>query len=455
MKMDRATRLNLRSQNFVMGVILTILLALAAYASHRYPLRWDWTKGARHTLAEQSIKAIQAFPDGLTATVYIQERGERRPQLEELMEKYQALNPSLTLRYVDPDLDPAAARQAEVAVYGTVILRAGEKTEKITEATEEAVTNGLIRLAKGGAKTIRFISGHGEHPLAESPDGGSGKDRFALIQAQSLLKGEGYRVESLNLAETEKIPEDTSVIVLAGPRKPLLDLEIQRLKGWFEAGGRLLLLLGPGSPVGGLEPLLKSHGIAMLQGVTLDPAAQMIGGSAATPLISRYPTDHAITKGMSAATIFPDTGGIELEAAPSEGKTPPMRLLEGAARGWLETGDLASGQVEFNPDQDRKGPILIGVAVESGKQRLVVTANSNFIADAYVSALGNADLFLNIARWLAEDENFIAIKPKEVQDAGLNLPGGAAVLLFWGLVVGIPLALIAIGATIWMKRRRR
>ncbi|MBF0272723.1 MAG: GldG family protein [Magnetococcales bacterium] len=454
MKMDRSTRLNIRSQNFVMGLILTILLALAAYASHRYQVRWDWTKGGRHTLAEQSVKAVKAFPEGLTMTVYIQERGDRRQQIQDLMEKYQVINPSMTIRYVDPDLDPAAARQAEVAVYGTVILRAGEKTEKITEASEEAVTNGLIRLSKGSAKTIRFVSGHGEHPLDETPDGGGGKDRFAYTQAKALLKGEGYGVEGINLAEAEKVPENTSVIVLAGPRKPLLDIERQRLKTWLDAGGRLLVMQGPGSDAG-LEAMLKEHGVTFLKGVTLDPAAQMIGGSASTPLISRYTVQHPITKGMSAATIFPDSGGIDLETPPADSKEQRIRLLEGAARGWLETGDLASGQVEFNPEQDRKGPIVIGVAVESGKQRLVVTANSNFLADAYVGALGNADLFLNMARWLAEDENFIAIKPKEVQDGGLNLPGADAVLLFWGLVVLIPVLLVGIGATIWLKRRRR
>ncbi|MBF0627273.1 MAG: GldG family protein [Magnetococcales bacterium] len=454
MKMDSSTRLNLRSQNFVMGLILAILLALAAYASHRYQFRWDWTKGGRHTLAEQSVKAVKSFPDGLTVTVYVQEQGDKRQQLKELMEKYQVVNPAVTVRYVDPDLDPAAARQAEVAVYGTVILRTGEKSEKITEASEEAVTNGLIRLAKGGAKTIRFISGHGEHPLNESASGGAGKDRFAYIQAKALLKGEGYQVEPINLAEQEKIPDNTAVVVLAGPRKALLDIELQRLKSWLESGGRLLVMLGPGKEMG-LEELLKSHGITFLKGITVDPTAQMIGGSAATPLVSRYPTEHAITKGMTAATIFPDTGGLDLETPPADSKEQRVRLLEGAARGWLETGDLSTGQVEFNADQDRKGPVLMGVAIESGKQRLVVTANSNFAADAYVGALGNADLFLNITRWLAEDENFIAIKPKAVQDAGIQLPGGDAVLLFWGLTVGIPVVLLGIGTTIWMKRRRR
>lgn len=454
MKMDRSTRFNIRSQNFVMGLILTLLLGLAAYASNRYPVRWDWTKASRHTLAEQSIKAVQSFPDGITFTVYIQERGEKRQQIQALMEKYQVINPSVAIRYVDPDLDPAAARQAEVAVYGTVILRAGEKSEKVTEATEESLTNALIRLAKGSAKTIRFISGHGEHPLKPTGDTGSGRNRFAYTQAEALLKGEGYKIESFNLAEVEKVPDETAVVILAGPQKPLLPIETQRLKSWLDANGRLLILMGPGVDAN-INTMLEPHGIALVKGVTLDPTAQMFGGSPTTPLISRYESNHAITKGMSAASIFPDSGALDLQPAPADSKESRVRLLEGAERGWLETGDLSTGQAEFNPDQDRKGPILMGVATESDKQRLVVLANSNFVADAYIGALGNADLFLNITRWLAEDENFIAIKPKEVLDAGLTLPGGDALMLFWGLVLLIPALLLATGATIWYKRRQR
>ncbi|MBF0128011.1 MAG: GldG family protein, partial [Magnetococcales bacterium] len=224
MKMDRSTRLNIRSQNFVTGLILMILIGLAAYASQRYQVRWDWTEGSRHTLAEQSVKAIKGFPDGVTCTVYIQEKGDKRQQLQDLMEKYQVINPNMTIRYVDPDLDPAAARQAEVALYGTVILRAGDKTEKITEASEEAVTNALIRLAKGSAKTVRFVSGHGEHATSDTREAG-GKDRFAYTQATALLKGEGYQIEEINLAETEKIPDDTAVVIVGGPRKPFLPIE--------------------------------------------------------------------------------------------------------------------------------------------------------------------------------------------------------------------------------------
>ncbi|MBF0462946.1 MAG: GldG family protein [Magnetococcales bacterium] len=479
MKMSRSTRLNLRLQSFSTGLILLLILGLLAYASHRYPVRWDWTATHRHSLAEQSIKAVKAFAKGLSATVYVQEQGEQRALLAALLEKYRAANPDLLIRFVDPDLDPAAARKADVAMYGTVVLRAGEKTEKVTETTEESVTNALIRLAKGSTKTVRFVSGHGEHLLPERADaapdkgGRAGQERLSYSKVAALLKGEGYQVATINLAEMEKIPEETVAIVLAGPRTSLLPIEVERLQRWWEAGGRILLMVDPNTRTG-MEELLKSYGITLLDGMVIDPVARLFGGGMTTPLVNQYDGDHPITSGLQAASFFPEARGLRLEEPPASGaderaKSQPtvVRLLSGAERGWVKAMTKPAGELkqdeapldasvlEFNAATDQKGPILLGVTVQKEKKRMVVVGNSNFAADAYVGFSGNTDLFLNMVRWLAEDENFIAIKPKEVVDSGLMLSQNSGVVLFVGLVLGVPLALLVTGVLIWRKRRLR
>ena len=459
MEMNRATRWNLRLQSASTGLILAGLLILAAYASQRYQLRWDWTVGNRHTLAEQSAKAVRGFSKGLTVTAYVQERGDQRTQIESLLEKYRVLNPDLDVRFVDPDLDPAAARRADVAIYGTLVFRSGKKSEKITETSEEAVTNALIRLAKGSAKTVRILQGHGEHPLAgdggaAGPGGAKGGDPRAYSQAVTLLKGEGYQVESLMLAEVEAVPPETAALILAGPRKPLLPIEVERLQAWFGKGGRLLVMSDPGTETG-VDKLLKTHGVTLEAGLVIDPVARLFRSSPTTPLISQYDKNHPITRGLSAASFFPEARGLKLEPAASGSKQTRTQLLLGAERGWLEKGPIDSGSVDFDAETDVKGPILLGVAVQEEANRLLILGDSDFAGDAYISLSGNTDLFLNMVRWLAEDEDFIAIKPKEIQDSGLTLTQGQGIVLFWTLVVAIPLVLLVAGLLIWRSRKRR
>ncbi len=452
------SRTELRIQTSISGVLLALILVLAAFASHRYQIRWDWTASAKHSLADQSLTAVAAFEGKpLTATVYVQEKGDRRMRAQNLLEKYKAAYPDLTIRFVDPDLDPGAAKRAGVAMYGTVVMRSEEKSEKITEITEQALTNALIRLSKGSAKTLRFVQGHGERPLpaGDDPMGGrrdmkpNGYDKIA-----QLLKGEGYRVEPIHLAQVEEIPADTTALVVAGPEKALLPVEIERLTKWFNKDGRLLLMIDGNEPTG-LEPILKERGIAFLEGIVIDPISRLFGGGPTTPLVSQYHKQHPITARMESASFFPDARAMEIKTDGDHNLDQSrINLFQGAAQGWLERGDLDSGAVEFNPEQDQKGPVTLGVAVTQDKQRLVVIGDADFAGNAYVGAVGNSDLFLNAVRWLAEDEHFIAIKPKEVLDAGLVITPFAATMLLWGLIVGIPMLLAGIGVLVWMRRKR-
>ena len=477
MKMDRTTRINLRLQSSSTGMILAALLALMAYASHRYPVRWDWTMTHRHTLAEQSIKAIQAFPKEISATAYVQEQGDQRAQLTELLEKYRTENQELRIHLIDPDLNPAAARQADVTTYGTIVLRSGEKMEKVTETTEESVTNALIRLSKGGSKTIGFITGHGEHSLLDqaksrhepdNPDninektGSASRERLAYSDAATLLKGEGYQITTLHLAAVEKVPAETSVVILAGPRTPLLPIEVERLQQWLDGNGRMLLMNDPNTNTG-LETLLKSYGVTLLEGTVIDPVARLFGGGLTTPLVNQYDKNHPITRGLQAPSFFPEARGLNVENVATEDPTQQhktqqatiVRLLSGAERGWLKIGAFDENSIDFNAATDQQGPILLGATIQKDKQRLVVLGDSDFAADAYIGFSGNADLFLNMVRWLAEDENFIAIKPKEVQDSGLVLSQESGILLFLVLVFGIPIMLLVTGFSIWRKRKLR
>ncbi|MBF0158872.1 MAG: GldG family protein [Magnetococcales bacterium] len=447
MEMNRSTRFNLKLQNHTTTLLLLLLLLIGAYASQRYQVQWDWTAEKRRSLSEQTIKAMQQLPPDISATLFFRKSDgeDQRLLAMELLQQYQLINPKMEIRSVDVALDPAAARQAEITTNGTVVLRSGERSEKVTELSEEALTNALIRLTRDSKKQIRFVTGHGEPALA-------GKNPQGLDVAVALLKGEGYQVDTLNLAAVEQIPADTAVVVLAGQRKPLLPIERERLNAWLVDKGRLLLLSDPGT-TSGLEEILQSRGLRWQPGIVIDPVARLFGGGPTTPLVSQYDTGHAITKNLASASFFPEAQALLLDSSVTGVQT--TRLFSAAEKGWVETGDLSSGQVEFNPDSDVKGPVVLGAALEQGKQRWVVVGDADFVVNSYINFSGNGDLFLNMVRWLSEDENFIAIKPKKISDAGLMLQGSSLLLIFWMLVLVIPLAMVATGVLIWRRRRQQ
>ncbi|MGH7372017.1 MAG: hypothetical protein ACREJK_09270, partial [Candidatus Methylomirabilales bacterium] len=64
------------------------------------------------------------------------------------------------------------------------------------------------------------------------------------------------------------------------------------------------------------------------------------------------------------------------------------------------------------------------------------------------------DLFLNSVSWLAEEEQLIAIRPRQAKFRPLVLTAHQARVAFWGILVLPPLAMIGTWVVVFLRRRR-
>jgi ABC-type uncharacterized transport system involved in gliding motility auxiliary subunit len=60
---------------------------------------------------------------------------------------------------------------------------------------------------------------------------------------------------------------------------------------------------------------------------------------------------------------------------------------------------------------------------------------------------------MNTVNWLAQQENLIAIRPKEPADRRLTLTANHVTGLFWMSLVLIPAAVLGAGVFSWWRRR--
>ena len=130
-------------------------------------------------------------------------------------------------------------------------------------------------------------------------------------------------------------------------------------------------------------------------------------------------------------------------------------FVQSGRNSWAETDlKMLTTEGQAQPDLDKgdiPGPVSLAVAVSAPvggatpppapdapadrakpETRLVVVGDSDFASNAYLGVAGNRDLFLNIVNWLAQQENLIAIRPRDPQDrrdhaerrpGPLHLPG--------------------------------
>jgi ABC-type uncharacterized transport system involved in gliding motility auxiliary subunit len=119
-------------------------------------------------------------------------------------------------------------------------------------------------------------------------------------------------------------------------------------------------------------------------------------------------------------------------------------------------------EVTFRPGKDIKGPLSVAVsgsvgggAGENKKEgRFVAVGSSSLAANAYLGFQGNRDLVMNMVNWLSADEDLISVRPKPPESQQLNLTAQQMRKLLFGGVIGLPLFIIAMGITVWYRRRK-
>ncbi len=423
--------------------ILVIVNVLAI----RHNAKWDCTAEKLYTLSDQTLKVLKALDKDVSVTAFFADGGEGRAKMKSLLDSYADETPRLSVRFVDPDKNPALANRYGIREYGTTVFESGGQTYRITEVSEEALTNALVRVTREGRKTVYFLSGHGEHGLQDT-------QRSGYATAKKALEDQGYAVKELLLLKEGQIPKDCDVLVIAGPTKRFLDQELVALRTYLDNGGKLLVLLDPQTDTG-LEPFLEAWGVKLRNDVVIDTMSRLFGGSYTTPILTEYP-DHDITKGFRLATFLPLARSLDRTAELPEGITfHPIARTSNQA--WGET-DLSNSKASFDPTRDHRGPLTLAGLFEKkegdkpGTQILVV-GDSDFADNTYFNFSGNGDLFQNMVGYLAKEEDLISIRPKDTKPQPLMLSRAQAATLFYTSVVVGPALLVLAGLGIWWRRR--
>ena len=462
---------------FTVIVLAVVVLLYSLAVQHNQ--RFDVTQAKRFTLADQSVKLVQ----GLTFPIkvigfYSLDAGRERETFTDLLKQYAQHTDKISYDIVDPDRQPATAKQYDITTYSTVVVEGNGKKEKIARLEESALTNAILKVTRTTRKVVYFITGHGGPALTDT-------DRNGYSVAKQALEEQNYTVQELVLARQAQVPDDAAVVILAGPRQDLLDSELEALSTFLGRGGHLLVMIDP-ETVPGLVAFIKRYGLEVGNDIVIEtnPLGRLVGGDYLMPVVIAYER-HEITKDMgNVMTMFPLVRSVQVAKDLPQGITA-QGLAMTSAESWAETDlkALHEGRTaSFDADSDRRGPITIAAvatinpgkagsagtstssSAESTEQpdkeksthaaRLVVFGDSEFANNSLFPVQGNGNLFLNTVSWLAEEEDLIAIRPRKGGGSGpVMLTAAQAPLIFWLPVVFLPLAVFASGAVVFMRRK--
>lgn len=456
MRISSRSRLQFRLNSALMFLLLIGAAIVLAWLSQRYDQQFDWTATGRHTLSETSREVLEKIDGPVDITAYASDNAELRNIISGIVGRYQKHKEDIHLHFVNPVAVPDEVRSLGITVDGELVLRYQDRTEHVKSDSEEEFTNALQRLARGGERWLAFVEGHGERaPL--------GQANHDLGQWVNSLTSRGYQAQPINLAETDRIPDNTSALVIAGPQVDYLPGEVDKILRYIEDGGNLLWLVDPGK-LYGLQTLAEHLQVEIHPGTIIDFVGQLLGVNDPTIAIATGPAyrPHPVLQDFDITTLFPAAAPIKVIDNETWHAEP---IIVSGDHTWAENGQL-QGSVEFDEGIDDPGPLNLMISltreIETGdgdeagskKQRIIISGDGDFLSNTFIGNSGNLDLGVRLINWLSNDDDLIAIPPRVADDLYLELSNTTKLIIILGFLIVLPLGLLVTGLVIWWRRRK-
>lgn len=458
--------------NIAVIILLTLcIMVLMNFVSARRFSRIDTTKGKQFSLSEQTKKILRDLNQDINITAFYTEDHYRQSYVKDLLGEYAQQSKRLHLTFIDPNVKPGLTIAYNIRRNGTVVFELADRREDVEsyQNEEQDFTSAILKLLATEKKRIYFLDGHGERDI-------DGYDDNSYSELKKTLELENYQAEKLVLAGKPAVPADCSVLVIAGPQKPLLPQEEEAIYNYLNKGGKAIIMVDP-SPSPSLAALLARWGVEVRDDIILDAFGQTLLGNPSIPVTVKYGY-HLITAPMTRVmTFFP----IARSLIPKEGfrkDVEVVKLVETSNDSWGETDTkalLSERRAKFDEGIDFKGPMSAAVAVSlkqpaednfekapsdqtqaettEEKRVLVAVGDSDFLTNKYIKE-GNPDFFMNSVNWLAEEEDLISIRPKDQEQARVrSLKGRQLRLVKYSSIFAIPVLLLMAGGIVWWRRR--
>ncbi len=342
--------------------------------------RWDFSEAKRYSLTDGTLNIIRNLEQSVEITCYFIEGNIEAMDLRDMLDLYVMENQNIAYDFIDPYRNPELVAGVALTQINTVRVRVGEKLEFIAKSgiQEKDITDAIWKVARREVPNIYFVAGHGEKNLDETREPGYSRVR-------QLLVAQLYEVLALpDLALG--VPEDCSVLVLAGPSQNLFQEEWDAIDQYIAGGGRAVVMTELLGRCKEMAPFLARYNVAVKDELVLSNMF-IAGSSPIMPVVMSF-EGHEITRDLQRANLpmlfsvcQPVEKGEQVSSSirmePLVKTTPPQNVS--TSRLWSfarpQYGELL-GRLQRGLDElddpiwfldadkgDREGPITMAMAV--------------------------------------------------------------------------------------------
>jgi hypothetical protein len=447
----------------------------ASYIASERDLKVDLSYFRTARAGEATKKVVRSLDKPVKVYLFFPPANETREEVESYFADLTRESKQLIVEQYDHALYPAKARELGVTGNGIIVIARDTLREQIPmplaletartalRTLDQEVHKRLLAVSRPG-RVAYFTHGHEERLLDQAGE----TDRRATVRGlRDQLVDQGFAAKDLGLAEGlgTEVPNDASIVLIIGPRKPLLKEETAALLRYLDRKGRLLIALDPDSGVN-LDDLLAPLALKY-NPVTLADDKYFVASS-----YQRSDRTNIVTGAFSSHVSVSTIGRFGIRAPVALFGSGYLSKFDKGAVGIVNvdftvhsqpsTWDDKNGNFEFDRDKEVRAGYDLVAAVNKrnasalapeDEARAIVLSDSDALSDALIPrSVGNSYLARDGIRWLGGEESISGVINNE-EDVAVTHTRDQDKGWFYGSTLLAPALVLGLGFL--MSRRRR
>lgn len=470
----------------ILAVFLAVVVAVNVLVSlliDRFPLTIDLTEDSIYQLGEESLTFLDGLDKDVKITVLLDEsdmtgNGSYFLQAHESIEQYRLHSNHVTVEYLDLIQNPnlSSLYPDYTLSQGDILVECGERvrhyaitelfnittdyttyTQQVTSSkVEQVITSAIMQVTDANPVKVILVEGHGEEVSSSFVE---------------LLTLNGYELVTQNILR-EELDDTADMIVICGPTSDYNAAELEKLDAFLDNGGKLgrqliIAVAASYTSLPNLDEFLEEWRIAFDSGFTYETDEERIYrfyGEAypifyyddipeGSPYLEEMTNkvDPIFTMFSHAVVDLGNSGSYETQSVLSTSDTMVIRPID-ADENWTPKG--------LTP-QSYNDILLSEKIAYSGTEQyissVVALSSTELIGDTSltISGLNNSNFIITVINDLTGKEAPLTLVPKTFLGTTIGLTETWVQRFMIFFVVIVPVAVLAAGLVVYIRRRHR
>ncbi len=492
---------------FVIAAIVMVNI-VATMLFDRFPITLDLTSGSIYTISDETAGYIESLETPVSITVMATEEEYRQiseftSQTAELLKNYTQHNGGITVSYIDRLSNPDFVASYDIELNsGDIIVEPADglhERVKIVSLVDIIVvpddyTATLAQMAQvyGAQRTHQMFNAYGyirsssaeqaitsaimavtdANPVTVAVLSREGANESDVSGLTTLLDRNGYLLTEVNIS-TEEISDEVDLAIIPAPKVDYSEAEITKIENWLQGGGMLekdLIYIASveQTDTPNLDGLLYKYGMTVEKKIINEhdenryiqyPAYTYQDIVAET---EAYTTD-VTNPGLP--FVVPNARPITTRFENVDSTYSCEPVVASSASAFLADMSLPDGaDYETAAERGSFNSLVIGKQKKINQDThistytYVIVFGSDMMVNSYFTqnaSFNNGYVIISMLNEITGKSEGITITPKIVNTGTFDITEAQRRVLTLTFAVIIPVAVLAVGTFVWIRRRHK